>query len=260
MDPVPADPVADSPPATPEAPPGPGGKVRIGFFSFTEVTDPSAHHAYNQWHQLDHLPEQMPLPGLVSGNRWVCTPACREARAACSELLAPVHYMTLYLMAEPLGPTLEAFAALGGRLRQEGRFFGPRRSHLSGPFDVVGAFAARRVQVSAAAVAFRPTTGVYVTVEDGDADDGDWRQPRAADGELCGVDGVAGVWVFAASEAAAPRWRPGRRRVTVCYLDDDPLAVAGTLAEVVTAPGRHHGQLVYAGPFETITPWHWDWF
>ena len=56
-------------------------KVRLGFFSFTEITDPSEHRSYNEWHQLDHMPEQYPLPGVVFGQRWVSTPACRRARA-----------------------------------------------------------------------------------------------------------------------------------------------------------------------------------
>ena len=80
-------------------------KPSYGFFSFTEVTDPAAHHAYNEWHQLDHLPEQYPLPGIVHGQRWVSTPACRAARAVSGPPLDPIHYVTCYLMAEPIGPT-----------------------------------------------------------------------------------------------------------------------------------------------------------
>jgi len=38
----------------------------LGFFSFTEVTDPSAHEAYNAWHQLDHLPEQFTIEASTS--------------------------------------------------------------------------------------------------------------------------------------------------------------------------------------------------
>ena len=56
-------------------------KVQIGFFSFTEITDPAEHRSYNEWHQLDHMPEQYPLAGVVFGQRWVSTPACRRARA-----------------------------------------------------------------------------------------------------------------------------------------------------------------------------------
>ena len=38
-------------------------KVKVGFFSFTEITDPAAHREYNEWHQLDHMPEQFPMRG-----------------------------------------------------------------------------------------------------------------------------------------------------------------------------------------------------
>jgi len=44
-------------------------KIRLGFFSFTEITDPNEHHSYNEWHQLDHMPEQFPLSGIVYGQR-----------------------------------------------------------------------------------------------------------------------------------------------------------------------------------------------
>ena len=54
-------------------------KVEVGFFSFTEITDPSEHRAYNEWHQLDHMPEQLPLRGVAYGARWVSTPACTGA-------------------------------------------------------------------------------------------------------------------------------------------------------------------------------------
>jgi hypothetical protein len=72
-------------------------KVKVGFFSFTEITDPSAHREYNEWHQLDHMPEQFPMRGTAYGQRWVSTPACKAARLVDGELLAPAHYMTLYL-------------------------------------------------------------------------------------------------------------------------------------------------------------------
>ena len=55
-------------------------KVKVGFFSFTEITDPTEHHSYNEWHMLDHMPEQYPLDGIAYGQRWVSTPACRAAR------------------------------------------------------------------------------------------------------------------------------------------------------------------------------------
>lgn len=221
-----------------------------GFWSFTEVTDPTAHRAYNAWHQLDHLPEQLPLPGIVAGQRWVCTPACRAARLAADEQLAPIHYATLYLLGEPLHETLAAFAARADQLHADGRWFHARRAHLSGPFDVVDRQVATRVLVSAEAVAHRPTRGVYVVVEPPAAGD------RAELAEaLLTVPGVAGAWRF-----SSRRGRPGAStaptRITVAFCDDDPLTVAdGAAALLAPVDG-----LAYAGPFEAIVPWRWDWF
>jgi len=242
------------------------GKVRVGFFSFTEVTDPDQHRAYNEWHQLDHMPEQFPLAGVAWGQRWVSTPACRAARAVDEAPLRPVHYMTLYLMTDPVEETLDSFAALGRRLRQLGRFHEHRTSHLSGPWSVVGALAADRVLVSGAAVPFRPNTGVYVVVEapvDDEPDVGARAVPARADvAELLAVDGVAGVWSFAPL-ARYGRWDPGGHRITVCYLDGDVMTAAAGLGSIVdqgaTGTSRRF-EAVLAGPFETISPWRWDWF
>jgi hypothetical protein len=241
-------------------------KVKAGFFSFTEITDPREHRAYNEWHQLDHMPEQFPLDGVAFGQRWVATPACAAARAKCEPPFDAVHYMTLYLMTDPVDRTLQEFYDLGGRLRALGRFHRHRRSHLSGPFALLSTDAASRVLVSAEAVPYRPNRGVYVVVE----------QPtdRARLDEytrwlhaehhpaLLALPGVAGIWTFTTSTAfRAQPWDPGDHRVTVMWLDDDPVAVASDL-RTADAPRGTGGatQVVFAGPLATIVPWQWDWF
>ncbi len=232
-------------------------KVRVGFFSFTEITDPSEHRSYNEWHQLDHMPEQYPLPGMAFGQRWVSTPACRAARAVDGPLLSGVHYVTLYLMTEPVDATLEAFHALGGHLRSVGRFHEHRRALLSGPFSVAAAAAAPRVLVSGEAVAFRPNRGIYVVVEDLPTRVSPTDAPVPA---LLEVPGVAGAWTFVSDDERRMAWRPGHRRLTVCYLDEEPLEVASELARTVRQWPAGAGDVIHAGPLETITPWHWDWF
>src|SRR5262245_10704660 len=68
-------------------------KLKVGFFAFTEITG-GQHRAYNEWHMLDHMPEQFPIPGIAFGQRWVSTPACRAARLYEDPALAPTHYLT----------------------------------------------------------------------------------------------------------------------------------------------------------------------
>ena len=155
----------------------------LGFFSFTEVTDPSAHEAYNAWHQLDHLPEQFTIDGIVFGRRWVRSPRCRAAEAATGALLDRFHYMTLYLLRDE--SVVPEFFALAKRLHAEDRFFAARRALLSGPFAVVGRWAAPRVAVSAGAVPYRPAQGVHVVVG-----------PAVPGAELVRHPGVAGAWQF----------------------------------------------------------------
>jgi hypothetical protein len=213
----------------------PEGKVRVGFFSFTEITDAGEHRSYNEWHQFDHMPEQFPLPGIVWGQRWVSTPACRAARAVSGARLDPIHYVTLYLMTEPVDETLTSFMAWGRELARRGRFHQHRRTLLSGPFELLDMAVAPRVLISRSAVPYRPQQGVYVQVDDG-------RHPVDVRG-LCELDGVAGAWSFADDEHA----------VTIAWLDGPPL-------EVATRWPPAAATTIFAGPFETITPRQWDWF
>ena len=209
-------------------------KVKVGFFSFTEITDPNEHHSYNEWHMLDHMPEQYPLDGIVYGQRWVSTPACHAARAASGAQLDPIHYVTLYLMSEPVERTLQEFMALGRALHEKDRFHLHRKARLSGPFPLDAIAVAPRVLISPEAVPYRPNRGVYVVVQPVGA--------AAPDLDaLCATAGVAGAWRFAEAE----------RRITVAWLDDAPLDVR--------APAGADGA-EFAGPFETITPWQWNWF
>ncbi len=226
-------------------------KVKAGFFSFTEVPERAEHRSYNQWHQLDHMPEQFTLPGIAFGQRWVSTPQCTAGRAASEPRLARVHYMTLYLMTEPLQQTLVDFRALAVRLRAEDRFHPVRIAHLSGAFDLQESAVAGRVLISAEAVPYRPSGGVYVIVEERAEPSEPWPADDAL-AELVEVDGVAGVWSFAAGNG---------ERITMCFVDGEPVDVAATMRHVVPgrwASGQCHPLL--AGAFEAITPGRWDWF
>jgi hypothetical protein len=211
-------------------------KVVAGFVSFTEV-EAGHHGTYNSWHLYDHLPEQLPLHGIAWGQRWVLTPAL-SSRAAAQPPLDRVHYVTLYLLAEPLEQTLEAFRGLGRRLRAEDRFHLHRRSHLSGAMEVRSMRAAPRVVVSAEAVPYRPNTGAHVRLTQ------DATPPVAS---LLNVPGVAGVWTFAGMDM----------QLTWCWLDDDPIAVSEAINGTAPPPPTAR----FSATLHTIDPrGPWDWF
>ena len=133
--------------------------------------------------------------------------------------------------------------------------------------------AAPRVHVSPESIPYRPNRGVYVVVREGaepderaagaatpsgDAHDEDARLAAS----LLGADGVAGVWSFATdSRFDRHVWRPGPKAITLGYLDVDPVPQAGVLGDLVhAAVAGSPRRVLFAGPLETITPWHWDWF
>src|ERR1700734_4209873 len=205
----------------------------LGFFSFTEVTDPSAHEAYNAWHQLDHLPEQLTTDGIEFACRWGRSPRSRPAESRTSGLLDPFHYMTLYLLRDET--VVPEFFALARRLHAEDRFFAAPRALLSGPFAVVGRWAAPRVAVSAEAVPFRPARGVHVVVG-----------PALPGEELVGHAGVAGAWQFYDAEHD--------RTITVTFVDGDLWQASAALGT-----GGAEGP-EWAGPLERVDAFRWDWF
>jgi hypothetical protein len=227
----------------------------LGFFSFTEVTQPSAHRAYNEWHRLDHMPEQFSLDGVLFGQRWVCTPDCREARVAVSPLLEPCHYMTLYLMRD--AGVLPAFANLAQTLRQADRFFADRRAHLSGPFEVRDRWVSPRVKVSAAVVPHRPARGIYVVVG-----------PPVDGAAMVSHEGVAGAWSFAktATDTASAADPNLSRHITVAFIDGDLATTASRLGQWCLQHAVHSGTMEWAGPLDLLDRVNpidtdsYDWF
>jgi hypothetical protein len=248
-------------------------KVKVGFFSFTEITDPREHRAYNEWHQLDHMPEQLPLRGVAWGQRWVATPACARARDAAEAPLDRVHYLTQYLMTDPVDATLDEFWRWGAQLNAMGRFHRHRHSHLNGAFLLAETYAARRIRIAPEAVPYRPNRGALVVLEDP-------LEPRGLDAydewlhlvhwpDVLEVPGVAGIWNFAElDKSRAIENRRAARRLTMLYLDDDPPGVLERLRKRESewrAAGRMPDfsqtvRTLYRCPFQTIIPWQWDWF
>lgn len=245
------------------------GGVGGAYVSFTEVTDPAEHRSYNRWHLLDHLPEQGPLPGVVRGDRWVGDPSCRRARRGPTDpRLDAAHYLTVYLLAEPFEPAVESFRRRGQELRDLDRFHRHRLARLAGPLRAEAAAAAPRVEVSAEAVPHRPALGVHVRVEpvEGGSAEGSVRSdPGAALAGLATVPGVAGAWSFVAAEGdlvwsdRSARTPAAALRLTVAWLDDDPVGVAARLAGL-RAGDDGQGTLL-DGPWARIDPWGpFDWF
>jgi hypothetical protein len=237
-------------------------KVRVGFFSFTEVLN-GRHREYNEWHLFDHMPENFKLEGLQWGQRWVATPELIERRLFSDGDLAKSQYVTLYLITEPVTQALDDFYSLGRTLYAQGRFFKARRSHLSGPFTLVKTYAAPTMAVDADAIPYRPNSGIFVTAQDQAEGASDAALDEARRWycevhipDLLGVRGVAGCWWFEDSDG---------RTIRVYWLDEDPTLFLDDLEAKTPAMSmidlRNAYRTLLVGAYKSI-PWDskFDWF
>lgn len=259
--------------------------VDAAFISLAELDSSEHHRAYNEWHQLDHLPENLVLDGVRWGERWVRSPACRDAALIADAPFDTFHYLTLYWFERPVDAAIANWTDLADR-----SFHWGRRQELAwtsrpymGFFRPILGYAARRVEVAADALPLRPNRGVFVVLSEvtaaPEARPAVERRNRWYDREgipaLLERDGIAGAWTFDSEESLAPAaWaqREQRRgapdapesflRLTVLFLDEDPVEVAGRLqpGDVLAPDAEGFEKLRFAGPLEVIEPWRYDWF
>ncbi len=241
-------------------------RVKVGFFSLSHRSETGDDRPYLEWHQMDHMPEQYRLPGMVLGQRWASTPACRAARAVETDGWSAVDHVVCYLMGSPVDETIDEFLVLGRHLAELGRFSQSLPSQYRGALRLLESHAAHRVLIDAEVVPFRPHRGVYLIVEEpterSTQDPFIQRLHTHVVPELLTVPGVAGAWVFATTPSIRrPLFTEGSYRMTLCYLDDEPAAVAERLAPVVEqAWSSSPAGVVLAAPYESLILWDWERF
>jgi len=237
------------------------GRVTYSVLSMGERSPTGDDRAYLEWHLLDHLPEQYQLDGLLLGQRWASTAACRAARAAESERFAPVAHVTQYLMGGDPASVIDPFLDLGAQLASVGRYPVRLPSVLLAGFVPVAGQAATHAAVSTGVVPFRPSTGVYLVLEEPPAAGVDAYEAATIDDELpalAELDGVAGGWWFSPGDVRPDRFDAGGLRLLLLYLDRDPVEVAAALGEQLRARWAQWSVTpALAGPFETVRAWSW---
>lgn len=224
------------------------GDVGTLFVSMARRHPEGLDAEYLRWHTLDHRPEQHRLSGVRASLRLVSTPACRAARPPGDERFDDIDHVMTYFFTDETGltPFNELSAALGGADRKL-RLLPPVER---GVYAITHKEAAARVKVGADVLPWWPAVGVYLLLESAGP-------PPTG---LTAVDGVAGTWSVESQpvDAKLASARPGQV-LTYCFLDDDPVEVAGRLAPVLAE--RWAGSSVeplLAAPFYPIVPYQWD--
>ncbi|MCP3812180.1 hypothetical protein NLX62_07570, partial [Mycobacteriaceae bacterium Msp059] len=92
------------------------------FFSFVVLDGggDEEHRRYNEWHQLDHRPENLALPGIAWGDRWSRPEACRDVSTA-EPAQADTDYVAMYWFRSPVEQSVREWEQLGADSFQWGR-------------------------------------------------------------------------------------------------------------------------------------------
>ena len=145
------------------------GRTDVGFaFISMSAREPDGRDAeYLEWHSLDHRPEQHRLAGLRQSMRLVSTPECRAARAASSDAYDAVDHVMTYLFDDY--DSLSGFNILGAALNEGGRMPLRLPTVTFMTADRVGAIANPAAVAGADVIPWRPSLGVYLIIERGEA-------------------------------------------------------------------------------------------
>ena len=129
----------------------------------------------------------------------------------------------------------------------------------------------REALLSAEALPFRPNTGTYLIVSqvvrhhDAESDSVFHWYDQTRIPDLLTCPGAVGAWTFGARDFYAPDRDLARPtlRITLVYLEGDPLAFATAIAGLPKSRTRDTSpveETLFAGPLRAILPWQWDWF
>jgi hypothetical protein len=249
------------------------------FFSFITLrnADAAGHRSYNEWHQLDHRPENLALPGVAWGDRWARPPGYRS-QSDVSTNLSEVDYVAMYWFRKPVEDALATWDTLGELSFQWGR--GPLLPGVERPllgfFTPVKGYAAPSALVSPAAIPYRPNRGLHLTLtrfpdphSPGVHELFRWQDRVLTPAEL-ELPGVAGIWAFSFDHYQRHKSldvgtkgndQVGSLRIRLMYLDDDPLDTTARIIDLNerlrSAPDCDQ-QVLLATPLKTIIPWQ-DW-
>ena len=233
--------------------------VKFGVLSLSASSETGDDTEYLTWHQLDHMPQQWEIPGMVFGQRWVSTPECRAARLAQDERFTPVNHVVHYLWGEPLTESIDDFFTLGAHLYKIGRFPQSLPGVFLSGFDLESMHAAPSALVTPEIVPFRPNRGMFLVVEYPASGSGATTWQADDVDALLAVDGVAGFWHFTPGTLRLDRFDTTGASASVVYLDDDPVVVTQRLDPVMASRWERDGVTpAFAAPFVKMQPWEWD--
>lgn len=213
-------------------------------------TDVDAIESWNRWYDLEHLPPNVALPGIMYGRRYVAPPELQEVRLPDDPMRGfeggRGTHVTIYTLSGDPAKVIADMTTRRDELEAQGRMEGAGRRvvRAGDALSLAWAVADPVLLAGVQDVPHIAHTGVRVVFREGPADAGEEVATRAV-----GVPGVHAVMGLASA------LRPGTS-CDVYLVEGDPAAV--TLECRDAAPYGEGSGVVLDAPFRLIVPFDYS--
>jgi hypothetical protein len=211
---------------------------------------------WNRWYDLEHVPPNVSMPGIMLGRRYVAPPALHAARVvdpASGFAAGRGTFLTIYTLCGDPAAAFDDMTVLRDELYGNDRMLFPAEKKAVREGDVLGLTWAvadpSRTLVPIDVPFLGHTALLVVQRRGGDASVDAWYRDEWAP-KVVGLDGVHGVASFASST------REGLA-LDLLFLEGD--AVAVTSAVRTAAPHHAATTVVLDAPFLLIDPLRYPW-
>lgn len=217
--------------------------------------DADSIEAFNRWYDLEHIPPNVALQGVMLGRRYVATPELHEVRVTDpSSGLAGQRgtFLTIYTLCEPPLATVTGMSELREVLYADNRMNFPADKKVvrdGGALDFVSAVSSPDIALPPDDVPFVGHSGILLVRRRSDEAVAAWYRKDWAS-TVCALDGVHGVMSlhFAGSED---------EELDVVFVEGD--LVARTRQIRAAAPHHAEVRVIADAPYQLIDPLRYPW-
>jgi hypothetical protein len=217
--------------------------------------DADSIEAWNRWYDLEHVPPNVWLPGVMLGRRYVSPPELHELRVtdASSGMAAQRGtFLTIYTLCEDPVETIAGMSTLRDKLYAEGRMTFPPEKKVVRDGDamaLVSATSSAELKLPKDEVPFVGHTGLLVLQRRASEAVAAWYRGEWAS-RVVSVDGVHGVMTVRSS-------RQPDQETDLVFLEGD--VADRTRAVRAVAPHHPEVQIIADAPYLLIDPLRYPW-
>lgn len=217
--------------------------------------DADSIEVWNRWYDLEHVPPNVWLPGVMLGRRYVSPPDLHEVRVvdpASAFAADRGTFLTVYTLCEPPGATVAQMSTLRDKLYAEDRMtFPPEKKVVrdGDAMELVSAVSSAELKLPSAEVPFVGHTGLLVVQRQAEDQVSAWYRGDWA-GRVVQLAGVHGVMTVHSS-------RHEEQETDLIFFEGDP--VQQTKAIRAAAPHHPAARILADAPFVLIDPLRYPW-